>query len=66
MVGAPVRRRQVAYGYGRGLSMKILIEEFRRQFNELRPHSSLGQLTPIEFKQQLLTTDPNTAISKGV
>jgi hypothetical protein len=28
--------------------------------------SSLGQLTPVEFKQQLLTTDPNTAVSKGV
>jgi hypothetical protein len=29
-------------------------------------NSSLGQLTPVEFKQQLLTTDPNTAVSKGV
>ena len=47
------------------IDAKILIEEFRRQFNEVRPHSSLGQLTPVEFKQQLLTTDPNTAISKG-
>jgi putative transposase len=48
------------------IDAKILIEEFRRQFNEVRPHSSLGQLTPVEFKQQLLTTDPNTAVSKGV
>jgi putative transposase len=48
------------------IDAKILIEEFRRQFNEVRPHSSLGQLTPAEFKQQLLTTDPNTAVSKDV
>jgi len=48
------------------IDAKILIEEFRRQFNEVRPHSSLGQLTPVEFKQQLSTTDPNTAVSKGV
>jgi Integrase core domain len=41
------------------IDAKILIEEFRRQFNEVRPHSSLGQLTPAEFKQQLLTIDSN-------
>jgi putative transposase len=48
------------------IDAKILIEEFRRQFNEVRPHSSLGQLTPAEFKQQLLTTDLNRAISKDL
>jgi len=48
------------------IDAKILIEEFRRQFNEIRPHSSLGQLTPVEFKQRLLTTDPDRAISKDV
>lgn len=42
---------------------KILIEEFRRQFNEVRPHSSLGQLTPEQFKQTLATTNPQRAIS---
>jgi putative transposase len=35
---------------------KITIEQFRRQYNEVRPHSSLGQLTPAEFKQQLSST----------
>ena len=48
------------------IDAKILIEEFRRQFNEVRPHSSLGQLTPAEFKQQLSTTVPDRAISKDV
>lgn len=36
---------------------KILIEHFRREYNEVRPHSSLAMLTPMEFKQQL-TTNP--------
>jgi putative transposase len=41
---------------------KILIEEFRREYNEIRPHSSLGQLTPAEFKQRVSTTNPTRAI----
>jgi putative transposase len=45
------------------IDAKILIEDFRRQFNEVRPHSSLGQLTPAEFKQQLSTMSPEPAIS---
>lgn len=32
------------------IDAKILIEEFRREYNEVRPHSSLGQLTPHQFK----------------
>lgn len=35
---------------------KILIENFRREYNEVRPHSSLGQLTPAQLKQNLPTT----------
>jgi putative transposase len=46
------------------IDAKIVIEDFRRQYNEIRPHSSLGQLTPIEFKQQLSSTNnPEKAIS---
>jgi putative transposase len=46
------------------IDAKITIEQFRRQYNEVRPHSSLGQLTPAEFKQQLsVTTNPEAAIS---
>jgi putative transposase len=43
---------------------KILIENFRREYNEIRPHSSLGQLTPIQFKQTLSTTNPKAASPK--
>jgi len=46
------------------IDAKITIEHFRRQYNEIRPHSSLGQLTPVEFKQQLSSTNnPEPAIS---
>jgi putative transposase len=43
---------------------KILIENFRREYNEIRPHSSLGQLTPTQFKQTLSTTNPTAASPK--
>jgi putative transposase len=45
------------------IDAKILIEEFRRQFNEVRPHSSLAQLTPVQFKRSISTTYPEKAIS---
>jgi putative transposase len=31
---------------------KIVIEDWRRRHNETRPNSSLGYLTPAEFKQR--------------
>ena len=46
------------------IDAKIVIEQFRRHYNEVRPHSSLGQLTLAEFKQQLsLTNNPKSTIS---
>ena len=41
------------------IDAKMLIENFRREYNETRPHSSLNMLTPMEFKQQLSTTSPD-------
>ena len=35
---------------------KVSIEAWRRHYNEVRPHSSLGGLTPLEFKAQHLGT----------
>ena len=32
---------------------KVIVEEWRRHFNEVRPHSSLGYLTPAEFAARL-------------
>jgi putative transposase len=39
---------------------KVIIETWRRHYNEVRPHSSLDYLTPHEFKQQhpFITREP--------
>ena len=44
------------------IDAKIVIEGYRCHYNEVRPHSSLGQLTPMEFKTTLSITDPSGAI----
>ena len=44
------------------IDAKILIEQFRREYNEVRPHSSIDNLTPKQFKQRLSTTSPEGAI----
>jgi len=38
-----------------------VIETWRRHYNEVRPHSSLDYLTPIEFKTRNVTTTPQPA-----
>ena len=32
---------------------RVMIEDWRNDYNQARPHSSLGYLTPLEFKQDL-------------
>ena len=47
------------------LEAKVTIEDWRKRYNKTRPHSSLGYLTPIEFKRSLTTsTRPEAAISQ--
>lgn len=46
------------------IDAKIVIEGWRRHYNEVRPHSSLGQLTPSEFKRTLSQPTPEAAIPK--
>jgi putative transposase len=41
--------------FRRRADAKVSIEEWRRHYNEERPHSSLGYLTPAEFKAKHLT-----------
>jgi len=36
---------------------KVVIESWRRHFNEVRPHSSLGYLTPAEFAARIEEQD---------
>jgi putative transposase len=38
--------------FGNLIEAKILVEDWRRQYNEKRPHSSLGYQTPREFGRQ--------------
>jgi putative transposase len=47
------------------IDAKIVIEGYRCHYNEVRPHSSLGQLTPVEFKQTLSQPIPVGAIFQG-
>jgi putative transposase len=44
---------------------KIIIEAWRRHYNEVRPHSSLGYLTPNEFVTQRLSAAPHHATGQG-
>ena len=44
---------------------KVVIEAWRRHFNEVRPHSSLGYLTPAEFAAKLQRTNAAPASATG-
>jgi putative transposase len=44
------------------MDAKMVIESWRQHYNEVRPHSSLGQLTPFEFKKQLSQHTPEGAV----
>lgn len=41
-----------------------LIEEWRRDYNEKRPHSSLGNLSPLEFVRQIRENSPADLTAK--
>jgi putative transposase len=44
---------------------KAVIESWRRHYNEVRPHSSLGYLTPAEFAARLGSQDAAPARATG-
>jgi putative transposase len=37
------------------------IEAWRQEYNDIRPHSTLGYMAPREFAERFLTTDSNSA-----
>ena len=39
---------------------RVLVEEWRKKYNEVRPHMSLGMRTPKEFALELLSQGPPT------
>lgn len=40
---------------------QVVIEAWRREYNAVRPHSSLGNLTPSEFARKLRSTTTEAA-----
>jgi putative transposase len=44
---------------------KVVIEAWRRHYNEVRPHSSLGYLTPAEFAAKFEQTNAAPASATG-
>ena len=68
MVGPQHPLRNVAYIQPQQLSDETLItypvaiEQWRRHYNEVRPHSSLGYRTPNEFVQQGCSTVKQGAV----
>ena len=38
---------------------KEIVEVWRLDYNEVRPHSSLGNLTPVEFRKQFESVTKN-------
>ncbi len=43
---------------------KAIVEAWRRHYNEVRPHSSLGYLTPMEFVTKLKQNDAASATGR--
>ncbi|MFK0380310.1 integrase core domain-containing protein, partial [Pandoraea sp. NPDC090278] len=44
------------------LEAKVVIEQWRRHYNGIRPHSSLAYPTPNEFKQRYCSTEAIEAV----
>ena len=42
---------------------RVLIENWRRHYNEVRPHSNLQYMTPVEFNRQHATSTNPGALS---
>jgi putative transposase len=42
---------------------RLQIEQWRRDYNEQRPHTSLGGRTPAEFAQAMTSDEPLTRLS---
>lgn len=44
---------------------RVIIEQWRRHYNQVRPHSSLGYRTPNEFRQHHDSLQPGAALSSN-
>lgn len=48
--------------FGNRIAAKVVFEIWRHEYNIVRPHSSPGYMTPLEFKQSLTHTNLDGAI----
>jgi len=53
--GAQIRAGTLVWRFDSCEAIAI-IETWRHHYNEVRPHSSLGDLTPHEFKKQCMSS----------
>jgi len=44
------------------IDAKVAIEDWRKMYNGVRPHSSLGNLTPTEYVRMISTKGPEAAV----
>ncbi len=44
------------------IDAKVAIEDWRKMYNGVRPHSSLNNLTPTEYARRISTTNPEHAV----
>jgi putative transposase len=44
------------------IDAKVAIEDWRRMYNGVRPHSSLNNLTPAEYARRISAMDPEQAV----
>jgi putative transposase len=44
------------------IDAKVAIEDWRKMYNRVRPHSSLGNLTPAEYARRISTSSPEPAV----
>ena len=44
------------------IDAKVAIDSWRKMYNEVRPHSSLRNLTPAEYARRSSTTSPEQAV----
>jgi len=44
------------------IDAKVVIEDWRKMYNGVRPHSSLQNLTPTEYARRISTTSPDPAV----
>jgi putative transposase len=40
------------------LEARVLVEDWRIEYNTIRPHSALGYLTPTDYAKTWITTHP--------